>query len=205
MSSGKLITFEGIDGVGKSTQIELVQQYLEEMGYEVLVLREPGGTQVGEAIREVLLSKDFSSMSNRAELLLYEASRAQLVDEVIKPQLELGTIVILDRFFDSSLAYQGYGRGFPLELVEAFNFFASDNLVPDLTILLDMDGALDRALMNHEADRLEASGHSFIEKVREGFLALAQKEDRIELVDAQGSRAEVFDRIKEKLNKIGLQ
>ena len=176
-NNGFFITFEGGDGCGKSTNLELLAQQLRERGREVVIIREPGGTKIGEKIREMLLDKENSEMVSRCELLLYEASRAQICDEVIRPALERGAVVICDRFYDSSVAYQGYGRGLNVADVDKLNMFATDKLVPDITIWLcvdDVDEGLKRAaIAGGEADRLELAGHDFHERVAHGFEVLA--------------------------------
>ena len=196
MNKGYFISFEGSDGVGKSTQIKLLESYLKDLGHELLVLREPGGTQISEAIREILLDKNNAKMSESAELLLYEAARAQLCEELIKPALVRGVTVIADRFYDSSLAYQGFGRGIDLNEVQSLNEFATGGLKPDITFLLHLPNSLSRKLIDHEADRLELAGEEFMSRVQTGFLEIAKAEpERIKLIDASGSKEEVFSRI----------
>ncbi len=196
MNKGYFISFEGSDGVGKSTQIKLLESYLKDLGHELLVLREPGGTQISEAIREILLDKNNAKMSESAELLLYEAARAQLCEELIKPALARGVTVIADRFYDSSLAYQGFGRGIDLNEVQSLNEFATGGLKPDITFLLHLPNSLSRKLIDHEADRLELAGEEFMSRVQTGFLEIAIAEpERIKLIDASGSKEEVFSRI----------
>lgn len=185
--SGRLVTFEGGEGTGKSTQIALLAERLRESGHIVVTLREPGGTSVGEAVRAVVLDTEHVTMNPRAELLLYEAARAQLVDEVIRPALDRGVIVLCDRYRDSSTAYQGHARGLSLEMVRDLNHAATGGLVPDLTILLDIDPleGLRRATKSAVADRLESEDLAFHERVREGFLAIARAEpERVRVVDA---------------------
>ena len=196
MNKGYFISFEGSDGVGKSTQIKLLESYLKDLGHELLVLREPGGTQISEAIREILLDKNNAKMSESAELLLYEAARAQLCEELIKPALASGVTVIADRFYDSSLAYQGFGRGIDLNEVQSLNEFATGGLKPDITFLLHLPNSLSRKLIDYEADRLELAGEEFMSRVQTGFLEIAKAEpERIKLIDASGSKEEVFSRI----------
>lgn len=169
------ITFEGGEGVGKTTQIRLLANRLENAGYTVCCLREPGGTAIGEQIREVLLDRANTAMAPVAELLLYEAARAQLVEEVIRPALERGEVVLIDRFYDSSTAYQAYARGLGRELVDKANEIGSNGLTPTRTILLtkDVDEGL-RDATKEGADRLELEGHEFHEKVHRAFDELAQ-------------------------------
>jgi len=197
MTPGVLVTFEGGEGTGKSTQIRLLAARLEAAGLPVLTLREPGGTRVGELVRDLLLDPAHGAMSARAELLLYEASRAQLVAEVIEPALAAGEVVLCDRFSDSTIAYQGLGRGLPLDEVRALNAAATAGLVPDRTIVLDLDAAHGLLRATGEgADRLESEEAAFHERVREGFRALAAEEpDRVRLVDATGTPEDVAARV----------
>jgi len=176
-SSGTFITFEGGEGSGKSTQIAALALLLEEHGYHVLTLREPGGTAVGESIRTLLLDPGSAGLSARSELLLYEAARAQLVGSVIAPALAEGTVVLCDRFYDSTVAYQGYGRCLDLDLVDRMNAFAADGCTPARTIFLDVDVELGLERATEEGgDRLEMEGEGFHNRVREGFVALAAAE-----------------------------
>lgn len=194
---GVLVTFEGGEGCGKSTQILLLAQRLMAAELPVRLLREPGGTAAGEAIRAILLDRDHAGLDAHAELLLYEAARAELVAEVIEPALDAGEIVLLDRFYDSTTAYQGFGRGLPLAEVARLNAFATAGLVPDRTVLLDIDVAtgLERATRTG-ADRLEAEDVAFHERVRAGFLAIAAEQpDRVVVVDARGGVDDVADRV----------
>lgn len=193
MTRGYFITFEGGEGTGKSTQLAILARRLETAGIPVRTLREPGGTSVGEAVREVLLHPDNDGLDSRAELLLYEAARAQLVAEVIEPALEAGETVLCDRFFDSTTAYQGYGRGLPLDEIAELNRIAAGGTTPDLTILFDLDVevGLRRATANG-ADRLESEDVAFHRRVREGFLAIADSErSRVRVIDASGTPDEI--------------
>ena len=183
-----LITFEGIDGCGKSTQAQLLKDRLEIEGIEALLLREPGGTQLSEHIRGLLLEHNFSHpLTAEAELMLFAASRAQLVREVILPALKRNAIVILDRFTDSTIAYQGFGRGIPLSYIENINTLASAELVPDLTFLLDvpMETAIKRRKSKGD-DRIEAESRKFYAHVQQGYMYLAQKHrDRIHVLNGE--------------------
>jgi len=174
--NGIFISFEGIDGCGKSTQAELLSSYLESNGEKVVLLREPGGTSVSEQIREILLNPQNDKMDSSTETILLAASRAQLTREVILPALENGTIVICDRYADSTLAYQGFGRGIDLEWLEKLNAFATAEKKPDITFLVDLsvEEALHR-MQNKSFDRIEQVGFDFLQKVREGYLELADK------------------------------
>jgi len=200
MDKGILVTFEGIDGCGKSTQVTALKDSLEEKGTKVIVIREPGATPIGEKIRSILLDKANFVMSSETEVLLYEAARAQIVNEVIRPALRAGNVVICDRFYDSSVAYQGYARGLPLESIDSLNRFATGGLEPDLTFLLDLPAQAAWERMNIREgshDRLEIEGLGFMEKVRAGYLELAGKHARIIKLDAMSPAtvlAEYIDR-----------
>lgn len=174
---GVFITFEGGEGVGKSTHISFLAEVLEEQGYTVLCLREPGGTHIGEQLRQLVLDPKNDDMADETELLIYEAARAQIVSQVIKPALEQGTVVLCDRFFDSTLAYQAYGRELSLDFVNQVNMFACQGIVPDKTILMmcgeDVRLGLKRATQHKGADRLESAGEAFHERVHEGFMRIA--------------------------------
>ena len=200
---GIFITFEGIDGCGKSTQCELLKNFLTDSGKEFIFVREPGGTVIGERIREILLDKKNSQMTARTELLLFEAARAQITDEVIKPALEEGKIVICDRFFDSSSAYQGMARGMGMDFVSGLNMAATGGLKPDITFFFDISAeeALERRGKRGEAsDRIELAGLKFQEDVRQGYLELAKNSGgRIVTIDAKLGIDEIFEQVKEAL------
>jgi len=197
---GVFITFEGIDGCGKSTQCELLKNYLESTGKDFVFVREPGGTVIGERIREILLDKKNTRMTARTELLLFEAARAQITDEVIRPALEEGRIVLCDRFFDSSSAYQGKARGMGMDFVASLNMAATGGLKPDITFFFDIsvEEALARRGKRGEAsDRIELAGLKFQEDVRSGYLELAGNSDgRIVTIDAKLGIDEIFEQIK---------
>ena len=200
MSAGFLLSFEGSEGCGKSTQIALLRTRLEAAGRPVVVLREPGGTELGESIRHLLQhAKEGAAMTPETELLLFAASRAQLVREKIRPLLESGTFVILDRFLDSTTVYQGIARGLPLESVRAINHFAIGGTLPQLTLVLDMDSATARQRIHQtgrELDRIESQPQSFFEKVRQGYLEVAQAEpERVKLIDASATPGAVHEDI----------
>ncbi len=180
------ITFEGLDYSGKSTQVRLLADTLKHERHTILVLREPGGTEIGERIRTILLDKRISGMTSVAELFLFSASRAQLVDEVIKPALEGGVIVLCDRFYDSLTAYQGWGKGIPPETVRAVNEGASQGLTPDLTFFLDIPvEEVERRMRRARTskDRMESNGKEFFERVRKGYLQIATSERRFRVID----------------------
>ena len=196
MSKGYFITVEGGDGSGKSTQIKRLQESLEKKGYRVLLTREPGGTQISEKIREIILDSGNTEMSDMTETLLYAAARAQVVQQVIKPAVERGDIVICDRFVDSSMAYQAYGRGLG-DAVWDINQYAVDGCLPDLTILLRLDPqkGMDR-IKDREQDRIELSSSEFHRKVYEGYLALEERfPERIKGVDASQGIEEIAAQI----------
>jgi dTMP kinase len=189
---GYFITFEGIEGVGKSTQARLLCKALKEKGYPVRYTREPGGTRIGEAIRDVLASIEYGEMHPLSEVFLFSAARVQHVEQVIRPAIEEGYIVICDRFYDATLAYQGYGRNVHLTTIREINSMAAWGCKPDLTFLLDGDPELGmsrvrRRLEEKEevADRIERESIGFYEKVREGYLISAQEEPgRFRVLDA---------------------
>ena len=195
MARGRFITFEGGEGCGKSTQVVRLAAALEERGLKVLLTREPGGTRLSELIRTLLKDEAEDPPVDRAELLLFLAARAQLVHNVIAPALEAGTWVISDRFSDSTVAYQGYGRGLPVDFVRQANDFACEGLRPDLTFLLDLDPATAERRMrgreaatNTSADRIERAGSGFHARMRKGFLELAAADaPRFSVVDASKS------------------
>ena len=192
---GTFITFEGGEGSGKSTQARLLSGYLKQEGFEVVTTREPGGTGIGDAIRAILLNPELSEMGNITELLLLAASRAQNVCERIEPALERGAIVICDRFIDSTLAYQGYGRNFDLKLLQSLNRLATGGVKPDLTILLDLppeiglerSKALDKVEAKQgEGDRFEQEDIEFHRRLRKGFLEMAAREpERFRKIEVQ--------------------
>jgi len=201
---GIFLTFEGGEGCGKSTQIALLEPVLIEAGLKVEVAREPGGTRLGERVRDILLDPASVGMKAMAELLLYQASRAQLVTERILPALSVGSVVLCDRFTDSTLAYQGYGRGLPKDEIETLSRMATGDLVPNLTMVLDIDPALGlvRAARGG-ADRLEAERMAFHERVRQGFLELAKADPaRCVIIDASGSVEEIHSMILATLHRL---
>lgn len=206
ISRGKFISFEGVEGVGKSTQIARFKAFLEARGNTVVFVREPGGTELGEDVRKILKFADYGDrMSAEAEALLFSAARAQLVREKLLPALDAGAFVLADRFTDSSVAYQGAGRGLGLEKIAAINAFATGGIVPDFTVLLDLDPALgfertrsrDSESADGRADRMETFPRDFYERVRDAYLRLAEANpQRFFVADAALSPDEVFDRIR---------
>ena len=207
MQRGKFITFEGSEGCGKSTQIARFVSALQDQGLEVIQTREPGGTVVGEKIRDLLqFDPETADLCDESELLLFAASRAQLVRNVIEPALVAGKWVVADRFLDSTAVYQGVGRGLDLTAVKAINGFAVGETIPDLTILLDLDVAVghSRALAASQGkqDRMESQPLAFFELVRKGYLDLAQTEpDRIAVIDASKSIDEVTATIADEFER----
>ena len=193
---GVFITLEGVDYSGKSTQAEMLRARFGHHGLEPLLIREPGGTRVSEKVREILLSRGEIDITDRAELLLFLAARAQLVDEVIRPAVESGAIVICDRFFDSTLAYQGFARGLPLDAICEMNSFATAGLIPDLTLLYDLpiESAQRRGRGQSPArDRLEQENTDFHRRVRDGYVRLAAADPgRISIILADRTPDEVF-------------
>lgn len=191
--SGLFITLEGCEGSGKSTQLARLTRALQAAGADVRALREPGGTSVGEQVREILLSPAHEGMDSVAELLLYEAARAEHVTRVIRPALGGGAVVICDRYADSSTAYQGYGRGLDLAMVRSLNEWATGGLVPDRTLVLDVPAAEGLELATHEgADRLEREAIAFHERVRAGYLEMARREPQRFVVVPRGDADTVF-------------
>lgn len=207
MAKGHFITVEGIDGVGKSTQAALMEAVLDSAGYDVLRLREPGGVKISEKIRSILLDPANAEMGDVCELLLYEAARAQLVHQVIRPALAAGKTVICDRFYDSTTAYQAFADGLDRGMVSQANELAVDGCRPDLTLVFDLpvEDALRRRSGREAEDRLELKGLEFQERVAAGFRAVAADEpDRVKLIDAGGSIAEVFSGVAAELRSAGL-
>ena len=201
MTKGLFITFEGGDGCGKTTQIKLLEQYLKDKGYKTLLTREPGSVGLGEKVREILLNYD-GEVSPVCESFLFLADRAQNVDCIIKPALEEGTIVICDRHTDSSVAYQGYGRGLDIDRINMLNNIATSGLKPDLTIVLDVDVETSQARVGSEKDRMESAGIEFFERVRQGFLEIAKQEpDRVKVVDSKQSIEEIHKQILELVGR----
>lgn len=204
---GRFITFEGIDGCGKTTQFRMLAQSLRDRGKDVVETVEPGGTSIGRQIRKILLDPASADIQPRAELLLYFASRAQNVDQVIRPALDAGRTVLCDRFTDSTLVYQGCGRGLDTEVVRDLDRIACRGLKPDVTILIDidLDTSLQRARRRNERigpseSRIDEESAAFHERVRRGYLALAQAEPgRIVLIDGMAGIGEVGQRIREAI------
>lgn len=202
---GSFITFEGIDGSGKTTQLSGIAEYLENQGKEVLKLREPGGTLIGEQIRTILLSRGNMAMSVETELMLFAAARAQLVREVIEPALAEGKWVLCDRFMDSTTVYQGYGRQIDLQLIGQLNSIAVGRCKPDLTLLFDLSveaAGARLAARSDKSDRLDLESKAFAERIRKGYLELASAEpSRFKVIDAERSSADIEKQIKSILRE----
>lgn len=201
--AGCLITIEGIDGAGKTTQADLLAGHLRGKGYRVLLTHEPGGTALGEKLRQILLDHSSGSMEPAAELFLYAAARAEHVAKVIRPALASGQVVVCDRFSDSTLVYQGFGRGLDPALLASVNALATGGLEPDLTFILDLpaEEAYRRVLASRPADRLEAQGLDFLDRLRRGYLALAKgAPGRRVLVDASEPPQKVFEQIRQAVD-----
>ena len=195
---GKFITFEGCDGCGKSTQLKLWSEYLQSQNIPHIFTREPGGGAISEAIREILLNGKNGNMSDECEALLFAAARVQHLNEIVKPALDQGKLVICDRYVDSSFAYQAYARGLGVEFIEKINSFALEQYLPDCTVLIDLTPK-DAFLRKHgadENDRLEQAGLAFHKRVYEGYVALAKLyPSRIVTVDGRKTPEEVFSAV----------
>lgn len=200
------ITFEGLDFCGKSTQVQLLEEHLKKNNREVILIREPGGTNISEKIRNILLDKKNKEMLVETELILFAASRAQLVGEVILPALAENKFVISDRFHDSSIAYQAFGRGINLSFVEELQQFVIGKAIPDITFFIDtpIDEIVKRkaTVKKIQLDRIERSTIDFYEKVREGYLYLAKKEKRFVIVDGLLSIQKIHEIILSKIQKV---
>ena len=204
MKKGIFITVEGTDGSGKTTQINLMKSYLEGKGYNVILTREPGGTSIGEKIRSIILDPQNKEMTEITEMLLCASARAQIITELIKPAIDQGKIVICDRFIDSSYAYQGYGRGIELDLITKINDVAICKIMPDITLWFNIppDAALKRRLSSSLPDRMEREQLKFHKKVYNGYKALAAMyPERIKAIDAGRSIDEIFEMVKDCLQK----
>ena len=201
-SSGRFIVLEGVEGAGKTTQAELLSEWLEAEGVSHILAREPGGTEVGEAIRNVVQDRPELDVPPETELLLYVASRAAFVRHVVRPALDRGELVVADRFSWSTFAYQGYGRGLDLDSVRTVNAFGTGGLEPDVYLVFDLDVGTGRARQASSGqldDRIEQAGGEFLERVCLGYREMAGAEPRAHLIDAEGSPEEVFGRVKDVL------
>ena len=202
MQKGLFITFEGADGCGKSTQMKLLKEYLQNKGYEIVETREPGGKGLGERIRDILLNYN-GDVSNRCESFLFLADRAQNIDVIVKPAIQQGKIVLCDRHTDSSVAYQGYGRGLDIDEINKLNTLATGGLKPDLTYVFDVDIETSMARVGGEKDRMESAGTEFFNKVRNGYLELAKQEpNRIKVIDSTKPIENVFADVVKELESV---
>jgi dTMP kinase len=205
MNQGLFITVEGTDGSGKTTQIKMIESYLQEKGYAVIIAREPGGTKISEKIREIILDNENDEMSAITEMIMYAAARAQLVSEVIKPAIDSGKIVICDRFVDSSYVYQGCGRGIDLKEIVDVNRVALDGIEPDITFFFDISPkiALKRRREATGADRIEKEKMEFHMRVYEGYKKLALLySDRIVAIESDREIEEIFEDVKEYIDEL---
>ncbi len=210
MTKSFFISFEGVEGCGKSTQIELLREHLDRADFDVLSLREPGGTDIGESIRAVLLDSKSEGIDKWTELFLYGACRTELVDKVLRPALASGKVVLCDRFTDSTIAYQGFGRGLSMNSVTSMNRMAAHDLAPDLTFLLDCNPSvgLERAFermrnkSGNSEDRFEREPMDFHRRVRSGFLKIADTEpDRVKVIDAEKPVDEIQREIRDIVDR----
>ncbi len=200
MNKGLFITFEGADGCGKTTQLNLLAKYLESQGREVLVTREPGAKGLGEKLREILLNYD-GEVSPRCEQFLFLADRAQHVDIIVRPAVDAGKIVLCDRHIDSTVAYQGYGRGLDLGQINQLNMIATGNQKPDLTFVFDIDTETSEKRVGSNKDRMERAGREFHTRVRNGYLELAKQEpERIKVIDATKSIEQIHSEVLKFIN-----
>lgn len=203
MKKGMFITFEGADGCGKTTQMKLLAEYLEEEGVSVVITREPGGKGLGEKVREILLNYD-GPVSDRCESFLFLADRAQNIDTIVNPAVEEGKIVLCDRHIDSTVAYQGYGRGLDIERIKMLNNIATNWRKPDLTLVFDIDVETSMKRVGAEKDRMESAGIEFHNRVREGYLEIAKQEpQRIKVIDASKSIEEIHREVIKIFNSYG--
>ncbi len=201
MNKGLFITFEGADGCGKTTQLMLMAKYLKEHGTDVLVTREPGAKGLGEKLREILLNYD-GEVSSQAEAFLFLADRAQHMDVIIKPAVAAGKIVLCDRHTDSTVAYQGYGRGIDISRINMLNDIATGGRKPDLTIVFDVDVETSLARVGKEKDRMENAGMEFFNRVRNGYLQIAKQEpERVKVIDATQSIEAIHIQVIKLINQ----
>lgn len=192
---GLFITFEGIDGCGKTTQLNLLAEYLNKKGQEVVTTKEPGAKGLGEKIREILLNYD-GEVSSNCESFLFLADRAQHIDTMVKPALEAGKTVLCDRHTDSTIAYQGYGRGVDLAKIKMLNNIATSGVKPDLTFVFDLEVETALGRVGKTRDRMESAGTEFFEKVRQGYLQIAKEEpERVKVINSNDSIENIFEQV----------
>lgn len=202
MQKGLFITFEGADGSGKTTQLNNIKSFLEQKGFDVVITREPGALEIGQKIRNILLHHD-GIVADRCEMFLFLADRAQHVETFIKPAIQDGKIVLCDRHTDSTIAYQGYGRGQNITLLKELNEIAVNSIKPDLTLVFDVSTEVAQERVGSEKDRMESAGIEFHKKVRNGYLELQKQEpDRIKLINANNPIEEVFEDTKKIVDKL---
>ena len=202
MTQGLFITFEGPDGCGKTTQMNLLAQYFEKKGKKVVLTREPGGKGLGEKVREILLNYN-GEVSDRCESFLFLADRAQSIDIIVKPAVKQGEIVLCDRHIDSTVAYQGYGRGLDINEINMLNNLATGGKKPDLTLVFDVDVETSMKRVGKEKDRMESAGIDFHNRVRNGYLELAKQEPtRIKVLDATKTIEEIHEKVVEIVEKL---
>ena len=202
MTQGLFITFEGPDGCGKTTQMNLLAQYFEKKGKKVVLTREPGGKGLGEKVREILLNYN-GEVSDRCESFLFLADRAQNIDIIVKPAVKQGEIVLCDRHIDSTVAYQGYGRGLDINEINMLNNLATGGKKPDLTLVFDVDVETSMKRVGKEKDRMESAGIDFHNRVRNGYLELAKQEPtRIKVLDATKTIEEIHEKVIEIVEKL---
>ncbi|MBS5644556.1 MAG: dTMP kinase [Clostridiales bacterium] len=205
MKQGKFLTFEGVDGCGKSTQMRFLSEYLQEKGLECVVTREPGGCRISEQVREILLDVENKGMEDMTEALLYAAARVQHIEEVILPAIRAGKLVLCDRYIDSSVAYQGYGRQLGAEAILRINQYAADHCMPDLTFFFDYKPAKAFQRMNphKEMDRLEQEGEDFYDRVYKGFREIWKANPaRVRRIDVSGTKFETRDRMRALIDEV---
>ena len=202
MKTGLFITFEGIDGCGKTTQINLLKDYLENNGYKVILTREPGAKGLGEKLREILLNYD-GEVSSNCESFLFLADRAQHIDTIIKPAIQNGTVVLCDRHTDSTVAYQGYGRSLDIDQIKHLNDIATSGVKPDITFILDIDIETSLTRIGKGRDRMENSGREFFERVRNGYIEISKQEpERVKLLNGKDTIDNLNKQIIDSVQKI---
>ena len=202
MKKGLFITFEGIDGCGKTTQINLLKNYLANNGYKVILTREPGAKGLGEKLREILLNYD-GEVSSNCESFLFLADRAQHIDTIIKPAIQTGTVVLCDRHTDSTVAYQGYGRNLDLDQIKHLNNIATSGIKPDITFILDIDIETSLIRIGKGRDRMENSGRDFFERVRNGYIEISKQEpERVKLLNGKDTIDNLNKKIIDSVQKI---
>lgn len=200
---GIFITFEGSEGCGKSTQSQLIFDDLQQQNRRVRLIREPGGVVISEKIRDILLDKNHGEMNKECETLLYMAARAQVVEDVIIPELQQGTILLCDRFLDSTIAYQGYGCGVNVDIIKTMGLFATKGIQPDITFFLDLDTQEGLNRRGRERDRIELRSKEYHDKVRYGYQQIAKQDpQRVIMLDGSQSKQALFSQIKQHIDKI---